>query len=122
VSLKGVQGDEDVLLITRNGIIIRVNVDRIRELSRFSQGVKLINLDDDDKVIDIAICERDGEEESDIPTAAPVETAPEEEDVIDAAEEEEEEAGEEEDAVDDTDEGEGADEVDAAEEEGEGEG
>jgi len=121
VSLKGVQGDEDVLLITRNGIIIRVNVDRIRELSRFSQGVKLINLDDDDKVIDIAICERDGEEESDIPTAAPVETAPEEEDVIDAAEEEEEEAGEEEDAVDDADEGEGADEVDAAEDEGEGE-
>jgi DNA gyrase subunit A len=110
VSIKGVQGDEDVLIITQNGIIIRMNVDRMREISRFSQGVKLINLDDDDKVIDIAICERDTEEVLDIPMAAPVETAPEDEDVVDAAEEEEEDdAAEEGDVADD------ADDVDVAE-------
>jgi len=116
VSLKGVQGDEDVLLITQNGIIIRMNVDRMREISRFSQGVKLINLDDDDKVIDIAICERDSAEESDIPEAVPVETVPEEEDIVDAADEEEDDVGEEGD-VEDEDDGEsedGADVVDDA--------
>jgi len=114
VALKGVQGDEDVLLITQNGIIIRVNVDLMRELSRFSQGVKLINLDDDDKVIDIAICDRDSEDVSDIPVAAPVETAPEEEDAADAAEEEEDEVADDGDGTDEAiDEEDGEDGTDA---------
>jgi DNA gyrase subunit A len=90
ISIKRVHGDEDLMLITQNGIIIRMNVDRIRELSRYSQGVRLINLDDDDKVIDIAICERDADaDESSIPTQDPVETAPSEpEDAADALDEE----------------------------------
>ncbi len=115
ISLKRVQGDEDLMLITQNGIIIRMNVDRIPIFGRYSQGVKLINLDDGDKVIDIAICERDNAEELDIPAVAPVETAPEEEDVVDAAEEEEDEGDDvvdEEDAVED---GDGADVVDDTE-------
>jgi len=128
VALKRVHTGLDVMLITKNGIIIRMDVDLISQLGRYTQGLKLINLDEGDSVIDIALCDHDDSGEDDgitgaavITAQAPVEIAPEEEDVIDAAEEEEEEAVEE-DAVDDADEGEGADEVDAAEDEGEGEG
>jgi DNA gyrase subunit A len=104
ISIKRVQGDEDLMLITQNGIIIRMNVDRIRELSRYSQGVKLINLDDNDKVIDIAICERDGDDESSIPTQEPVETAPSEpEDADDAIEEEDIDEADDDDVDDDGD-------------------
>jgi DNA gyrase subunit A len=58
VSMKRVRGNQDVMLITKNGIIIRLDVDRIRPLSRYAKGVKMINLDDGDRVIDVAICER----------------------------------------------------------------
>lgn len=59
VSLKGVYGDYDLMLITRCGIIIRVDVNKISTIGRNTQGVKLISLDPSDSVIDIALCERD---------------------------------------------------------------
>jgi DNA gyrase subunit A len=107
ISLKRVQGNEDLMIVTQNGIIIRMNVDRIPIFGRYTQGVKLINLGDDDKVIDIAICERDSDDESNIPTQDPVETAPSEpEDASDAIDEED---------IDDID---GGDEADDEDEEG----
>jgi DNA gyrase subunit A len=76
VSLKGVYGDYDLMLITRCGIIIRVDVNKISTIGRNTQGVKLISLDPNDKVIDIALCERDtsgttDEDEDAIPEAIP---------------------------------------------------
>jgi DNA gyrase subunit A len=59
VSLKGVIGDLDLMLITRNGIIIRVDVNKISKIGRNTQGIKLISLDEGDKVIDITLCEKD---------------------------------------------------------------
>jgi DNA gyrase subunit A len=59
VSLKGIHGDRDVLLVTRNGIIIRSGVDKISVIGRNTQGVILMNLDDGDSVIDVALCEKD---------------------------------------------------------------
>lgn len=59
VSLKSVIGDLDVMLITRNGIIIRVDVNKISTIGRNTQGVKLISLDKDDQVIDLTLCEKD---------------------------------------------------------------
>ena len=63
VALKGVYRDGDVMLITRNGIIIRSAVGRISVIGRNTQGVRLISLDDGDHVIDVAMCEKeeDGE-------------------------------------------------------------
>jgi len=61
VSLKGVIGDLDVMLITRNGIIIRVDVNKISTIGRNTQGIKLISLDKDDRVIDLTLCEKDPE-------------------------------------------------------------
>ena len=75
VALKGVFGDYDVMLITRNGIIIRVDVQRISTIGRNTQGIKLISLDEKDSVIDVALCERDSgdadNEETEIPEAIP---------------------------------------------------
>ncbi|MCL2548570.1 MAG: DNA gyrase subunit A, partial [Symbiobacteriaceae bacterium] len=47
------QGD-DVMLITTNGIIIRVPVDTIRRLGRVSQGVTIMRLEEGDRVISVA--------------------------------------------------------------------
>lgn len=59
ISLKGVQGQYDVMIITKNGIIIRVDVNKISTIGRNTQGIKLISLDGGDQLIDIALCERD---------------------------------------------------------------
>jgi DNA gyrase subunit A len=58
VSLKGVTDDFDVMLITKKGIVIRCDIDRISVVGRNTQGVKLISLEDGDAVMDIALCEK----------------------------------------------------------------
>jgi DNA gyrase subunit A len=59
VALKGVHGEFDVMIVTRNGIIIRCDVGKISTIGRNTQGVKLISLDEGDSVIDIALCDKD---------------------------------------------------------------
>ncbi len=46
-----VKDGDEILIITKNNKTIRLNADEIRILSRVSSGVKLINLDDDDRVV-----------------------------------------------------------------------
>ena len=50
VSFKIVHGDEDLMIITNSGIIIRLSVEQISSTGRVAQGVKLINLKDEQKV------------------------------------------------------------------------
>jgi len=59
-----VAGDQ-VMLITRGGIVIRTKVSDISEIGRNTQGVRLINLEPGDQLIDVARVEEkeDGEEE-----------------------------------------------------------
>ncbi len=54
ISLKNVKEDEDIILSSHNGKIIRVPVSEIRLQGRNTMGVRIMNLDKDDKVIDIA--------------------------------------------------------------------
>ena len=63
VSLQVVKEGEELLIISKNGVIIRQRTDEIRETGRVAQGVKLIRLGDDDKVAAVAkiIAEVDGE-------------------------------------------------------------
>jgi DNA gyrase subunit A len=42
------------MMITRHGVIIRVPVDGIRVIGRNTQGVKVMNLDDGDTLVDVA--------------------------------------------------------------------
>jgi len=54
VSFKTVSGDEDVMIITNSGIIIRLSISQISTMGRVTQGVRLINLKDEQKVSTIA--------------------------------------------------------------------
>lgn len=53
VGIKEVVDDEELMLITRNGVIIRLPVGGVRIIGRNTQGVRLINLDPGDQVIDV---------------------------------------------------------------------
>ena len=54
----------DLMIITNSGIIIKLPLDQVSTLKRATQGVRLINLKDDQKVSTVAIVEK--EEESEI--------------------------------------------------------
>ena len=67
VALKSVQVGDDLMLITANGMIIRTGLDEIRSIGRNTQGVRLIKLKEDDKLVaaeKIAAEDLEGEEES----------------------------------------------------------
>jgi DNA gyrase subunit A len=54
VSIKEVIDEDELMVITQKGIIIRQPVKQIKVIGRNTQGVKLINLDAGDKVVDVA--------------------------------------------------------------------
>ena len=51
VALKAVHSRDDLMMITANGIIIRTGLDQIRSIGRNTQGVRLINLKEGDKLV-----------------------------------------------------------------------
>lgn len=55
VAVASVTDDDQLLVVTRDGIMMRVKVKEIREISRYTQGVKIITLkSDDDAVVAVA--------------------------------------------------------------------
>lgn len=58
-AFKTVDNTKDLIIVTNEGIIIRLSVDKISEMSRVTQGVKLINLRDGQKVSSISLVDRD---------------------------------------------------------------
>lgn len=54
VALREVLPDDELMMITRHGVIIRVPVDGIRVIGRNTQGVRVMNLDAGDTVVDVA--------------------------------------------------------------------
>jgi DNA gyrase subunit A len=54
VALKEVIPDDELMMITRHGVIIRLPVDGIRVIGRNTQGVRVMNLDAGDAVVDVA--------------------------------------------------------------------
>jgi DNA gyrase subunit A len=54
VAVRAVDDDEQVMMITRNGVVNRQRVSEIRVIGRATQGVKLMNLDEGDVVMDVA--------------------------------------------------------------------
>jgi DNA gyrase subunit A len=61
VSVREVLDTDELILITQYGMIIRLPVEGIPKRSRVTQGVKLINLKDGDKLVDVArvVAEKD---------------------------------------------------------------
>ncbi|MBC8080786.1 MAG: DNA gyrase subunit A, partial [Gorillibacterium sp.] len=54
VGLKVVENDEDLMIITTQGTIIRMSMDAINTMGRNTQGVKLINTKEDDEVATVS--------------------------------------------------------------------
>ncbi len=67
-----VVGDEDILLISDGGKIIRMRVDEIPVIHRSTQGVKLIELEPEERLVGLARAEREAEEangQEDVPVS-----------------------------------------------------
>ena len=64
VSIKSVRPDEELMLITRRGVVNRQKAEEIRVIGRATQGVRLVALDEDDAIMDVAriVPEEDGDE------------------------------------------------------------
>ncbi len=62
VAFKTVNGDEDLMIITNSGMIIRMPIEQISTTGRVAQGVRLINLKDNQKVSTVALVDKCMEE------------------------------------------------------------
>jgi DNA gyrase subunit A len=62
-SLMKVEDGDDLVIITKDGMIIRQKVENIKTISRNTQGVRLINLNENDKVHDITRIEPEPDDE-----------------------------------------------------------
>ena len=62
-AMKAVNGDEDILITTDKGIVIRTSLTSVARSGRNTQGVKIIRLEKDQHVASIAIVDPEPEEE-----------------------------------------------------------
>ncbi|MDN6280211.1 MAG: DNA gyrase subunit A [Psychroflexus sp.] len=64
VAIKSVKDDDDLMIIKKSGVAIRMSVSELRVMGRAAQGVKLINLKDNDSIAAVAkIVNEDKEDE-----------------------------------------------------------
>ena len=62
--IKVVDETDDIILISNDGVIIRMHVSDISVMSRYASGVRVMRLSDDARVVTFARAERDEEEET----------------------------------------------------------
>ncbi len=55
VAVKAVRDVDQFMVITRNGVVNRQRADEVRVIGRATQGVRLVNLDQGDRVVDVAL-------------------------------------------------------------------
>ena len=90
VGIKVVGGEEDLLLVTQAGILIRTHVDTIRVAGRATQGVIVMRFKEEgDKVISLALADREEETPAPAAEAAQEEQAPEIQETAEKSESEE---------------------------------
>ena len=61
VAFKTVTDDKDLMIITDQGIVIRILADKVSRMSRVTQGVRLMNLREGQKVATVSVVEKDEE-------------------------------------------------------------
>jgi len=87
VALKTVNPKDDLMLISSRGILIRTGLDQLRDIGRNTQGVRLIRLDEGDKLVAVARVAKEEEKEENAPEdsseKSPVDNAAEIENVED---------------------------------------
>ncbi|SMC97575.1 DNA gyrase subunit A [Pedobacter africanus] len=98
VAIKNVTDADDLMIINKSGIVIRIVVSELRVMGRATQGVRLINLKGSDEIASVARIEHEEEESEEIESHVVVDGEPagevEDEPAEDAAEEEGEEGEE----------------------------
>jgi DNA gyrase subunit A len=66
LSIKNVTDEEDLMIITKSGVTIRMHIDSIRTMGRAAQGVKLINLKGKSEIAAVARVPRSEDEDEDV--------------------------------------------------------
>ena len=75
IALKAVKDEDDLIITSKQGIMIRIGVNEIRVMGRATQGVRVIRLDNDDAIADVAVITESDEEEIEIAESTEVEEA-----------------------------------------------
>ena len=63
ISLKAVKDDDDLIITSKQGIMIRLAVNELRVMGRATQGVRVIRLDNEDSIADVAVIKESDEED-----------------------------------------------------------
>ncbi len=63
IAMKGVLDTDDLMIINRSGLTIRIGVSELRVMGRTTQGVRIINLKEDDSIAAVAYVEVNDEDE-----------------------------------------------------------
>lgn len=63
IAIKNVTDEDDLMIINRSGIAIRLHVDQLRVMGRATQGVKLINLNEEDIIAAVSQVPREEDDE-----------------------------------------------------------
>jgi len=69
VSIKDVTDSEDLMIINRSGIVIRIPVSALRVMGRATQGVRLISLKGDDEIASVTKIDHEEDEEETVDLA-----------------------------------------------------
>jgi DNA gyrase subunit A len=64
VAMKGVKDDDELMITNRSGIVIRMDLNAIRIMGRATQGVRVIRLDSNDSIADVAVIQISEEDDS----------------------------------------------------------
>lgn len=65
MSVYGVNGDEDAMIVTSDGIMIRISLKDVSLYKRATQGVRMINVNDDAQVTRLTLVRPEEEAEAD---------------------------------------------------------
>ena len=66
VALQAVDEQDDLMIINKSGVTIRIGVESLRVMGRATQGVRLIKLQGDDRIASVALVQKDEHEPSEI--------------------------------------------------------
>ena len=67
IAIKAVDESDDLMIINQSGVAIRMPVNEIRVMGRKTQGVRLINLIDDDRIADVGVIRNEEGEDGQAP-------------------------------------------------------
>ena len=106
VAIKEVGDDDELMIINRSGITIRIKIDELRIMGRATQGVRLIKLNDDDRISSVEKIQRiesEMKQQEGGESIAPIAMIPQDEPVDESELPDDEDNNENEEGTDETD-------------------